>query len=78
MQFQLKFPEIFYGLCQLTFKIQMEKNKGLRIAYTFLKIDNRNTDNGHEFGKIWGIVRGREAWRAAVHGVTKSQTQLSD
>ena len=23
----------------------MEKNKGLRIAYTFLKIDNRNTDS---------------------------------
>ena len=23
-------------------------------------------------------VRDREAWRAAVHGVTKSQTQLSD
>ena len=24
------------------------------------------------------IVKGREAWRAAVHGVAKSQTQLSD
>ena len=24
------------------------------------------------------IVRDKEAWRAAVHGVTKSQTQLSD
>ena len=24
------------------------------------------------------IVRDREVWRAAVHGVTKSQTQLSD
>ena len=24
------------------------------------------------------LVKGREAWRAAVHGVTKSQTQLSD
>ena len=28
--------------------------------------------------KLWEIVKGREAWRAAVHGVTKSQTQLSD
>ena len=28
--------------------------------------------------KLWKIVKGREAWRAAVHGVTKSQTQLSD
>ena len=24
------------------------------------------------------IIRDREAWHAAVHGVTKSQTQLSD
>ena len=24
--------------------------------------------------KLWEIVKGREAWRAAVHGVTKTQT----
>ena len=29
-------------------------------------------------GKPWEMVRNREAWHAAVHGVTKSQTPLCD
>ena len=28
--------------------------------------------------KLWEIVKNREAWSAAVHGVTKSLTRLSD
>ena len=29
-------------------------------------------------GKLWDMVRGRETWRVAVHGVAKSQTWLGD
>ena len=33
---------------------------------------------GYELSKVWEILKDREAWRAAVHVVAKSQTQLSD
>ena len=29
-------------------------------------------------GELWELVMDREAWRAAIHGVTKSRTQLRD
>ena len=33
---------------------------------------------GMSLSELWELVMGREAWRAAIHEVAKSQTRLSE
>ena len=41
-------------------------------------LDGNTNSMEMNLGKLWEIVKDREAWYVAVHGVPKNRTQLSD
>jgi len=51
---------------------------GEHLFMCFLAICVPSNATGMNLGKLQKLVKNREAWHAAVHGVAKSQTQLGD
>ena len=58
--------------------LMLEKIEGRRSRGRQRMVDVIIDSMDMSLSKLWELVTDREAWRAAIHGVIKSRTRLSD